>query len=56
MHSMLERLHGADKPAVVVLGFEPADSLQYGRVIAEGDRIVKMVECMVAALTKGTSP
>jgi len=44
MRSMLERLHGADKPAVVVLGFEPTDTLQYGRVIAEGDRIVKMVE------------
>ena len=44
MRTMIERLHGADKPAVVVLGFEPADTLQYGRVIADGDRIVKMVE------------
>ena len=44
MRSMIERLHGADNPAVVVLGFEPADTLSYGRVIAEGDRIVKMVE------------
>ena len=44
MRMMIERLHGADKPAVVVLGFEPADTLAYGRVIAEGDRIVKMVE------------
>ncbi len=44
MRSMIERLHGADTPAVVVLGFEPADTLQYGRVIADGDRIVKMVE------------
>jgi len=44
MHSMVERLHGADNPAVVVLGFEPADTLAYGRVITDGDRIVKMVE------------
>ncbi|WP_338466600.1 bifunctional UDP-N-acetylglucosamine diphosphorylase/glucosamine-1-phosphate N-acetyltransferase GlmU [Novosphingobium sp. ZN18A2] len=44
MRAMIERLHGADEPAVVVLGFEPADTLQYGRVIADGDRIVKMVE------------
>ena len=44
MQAMLDRLHGADAPAVVVLGFEPADTLHYGRVIAEGDRIVKMVE------------
>lgn len=44
MRSMIARLHGADAPAVVVLGFEPADTLAYGRVIAEGDRIVKMVE------------
>jgi len=41
---MLERLHGADNPAVVVLGFEPVDTLQYGRVIAEDGRIAKMVE------------
>jgi len=44
MRAMLERLHGADAPAVVVLGFEPADTLQYGRVVTTGDRIVKMVE------------
>ena len=44
MRSMIERLHEADAPAVVVLGFEPADTLAYGRVIAEGDRIAKMVE------------
>ncbi|WP_309752242.1 bifunctional UDP-N-acetylglucosamine diphosphorylase/glucosamine-1-phosphate N-acetyltransferase GlmU [Novosphingobium sp.] len=44
LRSMIERLHGADNPAVVVLGFEPADTLSYGRVIAEGDRIIKMVE------------
>ena len=44
MRAMLERLHDADEPAVVVLGFTPDDALQYGRVIAVGDRIVKMVE------------
>jgi bifunctional UDP-N-acetylglucosamine pyrophosphorylase / glucosamine-1-phosphate N-acetyltransferase len=44
MRAMLDRLHGPDNPAVVVLGFEPADTLQYGRVIAQGDRIAKMVE------------
>ncbi|MBA3055491.1 MAG: bifunctional UDP-N-acetylglucosamine diphosphorylase/glucosamine-1-phosphate N-acetyltransferase GlmU [Sphingomonadales bacterium] len=44
MQAMLERLHGDDRPAVVVLGFEPDDVLQYGRVIADGGRIVKMVE------------
>jgi bifunctional UDP-N-acetylglucosamine pyrophosphorylase/glucosamine-1-phosphate N-acetyltransferase len=45
MHAMLERLHEPDSPAAVVLGFEPADPLAYGRVIADDDgRILKMVE------------
>ncbi|MEP7221372.1 MAG: bifunctional UDP-N-acetylglucosamine diphosphorylase/glucosamine-1-phosphate N-acetyltransferase GlmU [Novosphingobium sp.] len=44
MRAMIERLHGADNPAVVVLGFEPADTLQYGRVIATDGLITKMVE------------
>lgn len=44
MRAMIERLHGADAPAVVVLGFEPADPLQYGRVIARDGRIELMVE------------
>ncbi len=44
MRAMIERLHGPDRPAAVVLGFEPTDPLQYGRVIAEGDAIRKMVE------------
>ena len=44
MRAMIERLHGEDDPAVVVLGFEPAETLQYGRVIAEQGRILKMVE------------
>lgn len=30
--------------AAVVLGFRPADAGAYGRIIADGDRIVKMVE------------
>ena len=44
MRAMIARLHQGDAPAVVVLGFEPGDALQYGRVIAEQGRIVKMVE------------
>ena len=44
MLGMIRRLHQADAPAVVVLGFEPADALQYGRVIAVDGRITKMVE------------
>jgi bifunctional UDP-N-acetylglucosamine pyrophosphorylase/glucosamine-1-phosphate N-acetyltransferase len=44
MRAMLDRLHAGDHPQVVVLGFEPADPLQYGRVIAEDGRIAKMVE------------
>ena len=44
MQAMIDRLHAADAPAVVVLVFEPADTQAYGRVITDGDRIVKMVE------------
>ena len=45
MRAMIERLHHDDAPAVVVLGFEPDDALQYGRVLAHADgRIAKMVE------------
>jgi len=45
MRRMLERLHGADAPAAVVLGFRPVDPGAYGRVIADGQgHIVKMVE------------
>lgn len=45
MQAMLDRLHAEDAPAVVVLGFEPEDTLQYGRVLAHDDgRIAKMVE------------
>ena len=45
MKRMLERLHGADAPAAVVLGFRPADPGAYGRIVADGQgHIVKMVE------------
>ena len=45
MQRMLDRLHAPDAPAVVVLAFEPDDTLQYGRVIADDSgRILKMVE------------
>jgi bifunctional UDP-N-acetylglucosamine pyrophosphorylase/glucosamine-1-phosphate N-acetyltransferase len=44
MREMLDRLDGQDAPAVVVLGFEPEDPLQYGRIIATGGQIQKMVE------------
>ncbi len=45
MRRMLDRLHEDDAPAVVVLGFEPEDTLRYGRVIASDDgTIEKMVE------------
>lgn len=45
MQRMLERLHAADAPAAVVLGFRPADPGAYGRVIADAEgRIARMVE------------
>ena len=44
MRAMLARLHAPDAPAAVVLGFVPADPLTYGRIIADGDRIARMVE------------
>ena len=44
MQAMIDRLHGDDAPAVVVLAFEPEDPTGYGRVIVEDGRIVKMVE------------
>jgi bifunctional UDP-N-acetylglucosamine pyrophosphorylase / glucosamine-1-phosphate N-acetyltransferase len=44
MQAMIDRLNAGDAPAVVVLAFEPDDTQSYGRVIAEGDRILKMVE------------
>ena len=45
MQTMIDRLNADDTPAVVVLGFEPWDGLQYGRVISWDDgTITKMVE------------
>ncbi|KRA83907.1 bifunctional UDP-N-acetylglucosamine diphosphorylase/glucosamine-1-phosphate N-acetyltransferase GlmU [Altererythrobacter sp. Root672] len=44
MKAMIERLHAADAPEAVVLGFLPEDALQYGRVIAEDGQIARMVE------------
>ena len=41
---MLERLDGGDGPGVVVLGSRPEDPAAYGRIVAVGDRILKMVE------------
>ncbi|MFM7027478.1 MAG: bifunctional UDP-N-acetylglucosamine diphosphorylase/glucosamine-1-phosphate N-acetyltransferase GlmU [Chakrabartia sp.] len=44
MQAMIDRLNAPDSPAVVVLAFEPDDVLNYGRVICEGDKVLKMVE------------
>ncbi|MFK3888126.1 bifunctional UDP-N-acetylglucosamine diphosphorylase/glucosamine-1-phosphate N-acetyltransferase GlmU [Sphingomonas sp. NPDC079357] len=46
MRAMLDRLDADDAPAVVVLGFRPADAGAYGRlIVAEGgDRLEKIVE------------
>lgn len=44
MQAMIDRLNADDKPAVVVLAFEPDDAQQYGRVITDGDHVTKMVE------------
>src|SRR5205809_459064 len=45
MARMLERIHGEQRPAAVVVGFRPEDPLQYGRILASPDgTIEKMVE------------
>ncbi|MGZ3266510.1 MAG: bifunctional UDP-N-acetylglucosamine diphosphorylase/glucosamine-1-phosphate N-acetyltransferase GlmU, partial [Croceibacterium sp.] len=45
MRTMIDRLHfESDSADIVVLAFEPEDTLQYGRVIANGDRISWMIE------------
>jgi bifunctional UDP-N-acetylglucosamine pyrophosphorylase / glucosamine-1-phosphate N-acetyltransferase len=45
MAAMIDRLHAADAPTVVVLGFRPEEPGAYGRVIADVDgRIDRMVE------------
>jgi bifunctional UDP-N-acetylglucosamine pyrophosphorylase/glucosamine-1-phosphate N-acetyltransferase len=44
LQRMLERLEADDAPGVVVLGAVQEDPAAYGRIIAIGDRILKMVE------------
>jgi bifunctional UDP-N-acetylglucosamine pyrophosphorylase/glucosamine-1-phosphate N-acetyltransferase len=45
MRGMIARLHeDGDAADIVVLAFEPEDPLEYGRVIANGDKISWMVE------------
>jgi bifunctional UDP-N-acetylglucosamine pyrophosphorylase / glucosamine-1-phosphate N-acetyltransferase len=45
MARMLDRLHGEDRPAAVVVGFRPADPGAYGRILASADGTIdKMVE------------
>ena len=45
MQQMLDRLHEADRPLCVVLGFRPADPGAYGRIVSKDRRtIAKMVE------------
>lgn len=45
MQRMIDRLRAPDAPDVVVLGFRPADTAAYGRIIANPDgHIAKMVE------------
>lgn len=44
MRAMLDRLNEADAPATVVLGFRPENAGAYGRIIAHGGVIEKMVE------------
>jgi len=45
MARMLARLHDADAPAAVVLGFRPEDPGAYGRIVADaGGTIARMVE------------
>ncbi|MGC6401737.1 bifunctional UDP-N-acetylglucosamine diphosphorylase/glucosamine-1-phosphate N-acetyltransferase GlmU [Sphingomonas sp. FW199] len=44
MRRMVDRLGAADAPACVVLGFRPVDPAAYGRILADGDRITRMVE------------
>ncbi|WP_226016349.1 bifunctional UDP-N-acetylglucosamine diphosphorylase/glucosamine-1-phosphate N-acetyltransferase GlmU [Novosphingobium sp. FKTRR1] len=56
MRALLERLHGDDQPAVVVLGFEPADPLQYGRIVAVDGVIARMVEYKDATAAERASP
>ncbi len=56
MATMRKRLHAEDAPAVVVLGFKPWEPRQYGRILADGDRITKMVEFKDANDEERASP
>lgn len=56
MRLMLERLHAADAPAVVVLASRPADPLHYGRIIADADGTIRnMVEYQDASAEERAS-
>ena len=51
MRALVDRLHQADEPAAVVLGFRPADAAAYGRIVADANgRIAKMVEFKDASM------
>ncbi|MBB3346296.1 bifunctional UDP-N-acetylglucosamine diphosphorylase/glucosamine-1-phosphate N-acetyltransferase GlmU [Sphingomonas sp. BK069] len=54
MRAMLDRLHAADSPDVVVLGFRPTDPGAYGRLIVApgGDRLERIVEFKDANATE----
>ena len=55
MRRMIDRLHGDDSPACVVLGFRPADPGAYGRVLADATgRIARMVEYKDASADERT--
>ena len=41
---MLARRHEQDDPAVVVLGFRPADPAAYGRLVVKKDKLKRIVE------------
>jgi bifunctional UDP-N-acetylglucosamine pyrophosphorylase/glucosamine-1-phosphate N-acetyltransferase len=52
MTRLLDRLNADDAPAAVVLGFRPAEAGAYGRILADGDRIERMVEYKDASTTE----
>ncbi|HEX8447833.1 MAG TPA: bifunctional UDP-N-acetylglucosamine diphosphorylase/glucosamine-1-phosphate N-acetyltransferase GlmU [Sphingomonas sp.] len=56
MTRMLDRLHGDDAPAVVVLAFRPDDALRYGRVIAEDGIVARIVEYQDAGAAERAVP
>jgi bifunctional UDP-N-acetylglucosamine pyrophosphorylase / glucosamine-1-phosphate N-acetyltransferase len=45
LERLIEARNGADAPALVVLGFRPADAAQYGRLVVDGQgRLERIVE------------